>query len=236
MIDYGCDFSKFSPSEYLREYYSSLNDENIFLLEAFHKLYLNISENGFSYLEVGGGPTIYQLISASRVVNNIIFTDLCFSNLVEVKRWLYRSSFGFDWSKYFEYVGKLEGVDSFIVEARLRSRLFTFRNIDIFNKINFNADIVASNFCIESIVDNEEEFLYLLNNCKSVCNKYLVLSLLKNATHYNVLEGRFSAFSLDFDYIVSKLTDFDIVFSDIFNCDSGRGYDGFIVLLAVRRG
>ena len=68
------DFSTFSARAYLGEFYPNLNPENEFLLRFYHEFYSTIPKQ-HSLIEIGGGPTIFQLLSASRKVDEIIFSE-----------------------------------------------------------------------------------------------------------------------------------------------------------------
>src|SRR5262245_17716555 len=80
-------FKPFDPKAYLREYYSCLGEENRALLRFLNQAYIRIfSEiDTARVLEFGGGPTIYQLISAAQHAVSIDFSDYLDDNLHEVR-------------------------------------------------------------------------------------------------------------------------------------------------------
>ena len=80
-------YTHFNPQEYLEEYYAQLSEENAFLLDFYHETYDRLPA-GLSVLELGGGPTLYQLLSASRRAREIVFTDFLEVNRRVVERWL----------------------------------------------------------------------------------------------------------------------------------------------------
>src|SRR5437016_4759086 len=79
-------FVPFDPIAYLREYYNHLGEENRELLRFLDQAYAYIfTEIGTArMLEFGGGPTIYQLISAARYPVSIDFSDYLDSNLARL--------------------------------------------------------------------------------------------------------------------------------------------------------
>src|SRR5689334_2040520 len=68
------DFASFSPAAYLQEYYDHIGPENDELLRFFAEAFKLVPPETVM-LEFGGGPTIYQLISAAVKVSTIDFTD-----------------------------------------------------------------------------------------------------------------------------------------------------------------
>ena len=81
------------------------------MLDFFHHTYTTMRPTK-KLLEVGGGPTIYQLISASSKVESITFSDFNVTNLTEVRNWADGKPTAFDWSSYVKYVATLEGQES----------------------------------------------------------------------------------------------------------------------------
>ena len=78
--------ASFDPKAYLREYYSRLGEENKALLHFHCKAYACIfgEVDTARMLEFGGGPTIYQLISAAKYPVAIDFSDYLDVNLKEL--------------------------------------------------------------------------------------------------------------------------------------------------------
>ncbi len=105
-------FGPFDPRAYLREYYSHLGNENRALLhfldEAYARIFTEIS--AARMLEFGGGPTIYQLISAAKYAVSIDFSEYLDANLNEVQLWLRDAQGQFFWDSFIHYVLDREGV------------------------------------------------------------------------------------------------------------------------------
>jgi len=83
-LDIEYDKNNFAPRKYLQEYYTKLSPENKKILQWYHQTYLGL-DNCKSLLELGGGPTIYQFISAAPKLESITFTDYLPGNLDLVK-------------------------------------------------------------------------------------------------------------------------------------------------------
>lgn len=101
------DFTEFSAKAYLKEYYSDLNPENRFLLRFYSDFYKGIPIQK-TLIELGGGPTIYQLLSAARKVNTIIFSEFAESCREEINKFLKRDPDSWNWDEYIKYEISLE--------------------------------------------------------------------------------------------------------------------------------
>lgn len=73
---------------------------------------LSISTGGVGgdvLIDIGSGPTIYQLLSACEVFREIIATDYTPQNLQELQKWLKKEPGAYDWSSIVQHVCELEG-------------------------------------------------------------------------------------------------------------------------------
>lgn len=64
---------------------------------------------GDTLIDVGCGPTIYQLLSACEHFQEIIALDYTDQNRRELEKWLKKEAGAFDWRPVVEYVCELEG-------------------------------------------------------------------------------------------------------------------------------
>ena len=97
----------FNSREYLEEYYATIGAENDQLLRFFATAYAAVPD-GALLLELGGGPTLYQLVSAANAVAEIHFSDYLGQNLQEVVSWKDGLYDAFDWSAYFRRALEIE--------------------------------------------------------------------------------------------------------------------------------
>ena len=81
--------SKFNGLKYLEEYYFRIRNIEKFLLKFYHEAYKKI--NGKKLLEIGGGPVIIPLISASRKIDRIIFSEFLKENRDQIKKFVTNS-------------------------------------------------------------------------------------------------------------------------------------------------
>lgn len=65
--------------------------------------------HGRTLIDVGSGPTIYQLLSACDHFEEIVATDYLAVNREELGRWVRGEPGTFDWSPFIQHVCKIEG-------------------------------------------------------------------------------------------------------------------------------
>ena len=63
---------------------------------------------GGRLLDVGSGPCIHSVISASRVFSDIYLSDYTSSNRQALHNWVYKKPGAHDWTPFMEHVAKLE--------------------------------------------------------------------------------------------------------------------------------
>jgi len=159
-------FTKFKPKDYLEYYYSRIDDENHSLLEFFAQAYKDV-KSGSVMLEFGGGPTIYQIISAANKVAKIDFSDYLQPNLDEVQAWKTGSAGAFDWKPFIKKALEIEGSpsDDQSVTAReelIKGKLNDFIKADAFKSDPCGAesrgkyDVVGVSFVPEGITDSKD--------------------------------------------------------------------------------
>ncbi|KAJ0060418.1 hypothetical protein NL108_010208, partial [Boleophthalmus pectinirostris] len=60
-------------------------------------------------IDVGSGPTLYQVLSGCEIFNKVLLTDFLEVNRQVLKKWLKGEGSSLDWTPYMQYVCKLEG-------------------------------------------------------------------------------------------------------------------------------
>ena len=198
-------YTHFNPQEYLEEYYAQLSEENAFLLDFYHETYDRLPV-GLSVLELGGGPTIYQLLSASRRAREIVFTDFLEVNRRVVERWLEAAPGVFDWSQYIQKVAGLEkDLDADAVAARLRACIRRVGPCDLTREnplepdVQTDFDIVSSAFCLEAVTQDPEDFKSFLRRIRALLKPggSLVAVLVRDSDAYKVGRHFFPACPLN---------------------------------------
>lgn len=60
-------------------------------------------------LDIGSGPAIFSVISASRGVQDITVSDFTDEGIAELERFIKNDPKQYDWGHWFEYAAELEG-------------------------------------------------------------------------------------------------------------------------------
>ncbi len=242
------DFSHFSPRAYLDEYHCDWDEEDEFLMAFLHDVYQYLDPQR-TLLEIGGGPTIHQLISARNKVETIVFGEYLKKNRVEVKGWREARKGAFSWDVYFEHVLKLErrSHEQSILEMkktlRQKLRFIVPCNILEARPMPFmpvrNFDLVSVHFCPESITSQESEFVAGMRRVISLAKPggLLIMSFLKESSMYAVGKTNFCAFPLTEAKLKQTLAalDCEILHMAHGPADPTRNYFGTISLVTQRR-
>uniref|UniRef100_A0A7N5P5A8 Uncharacterized protein n=1 Tax=Ailuropoda melanoleuca TaxID=9646 RepID=A0A7N5P5A8_AILME len=105
--------NEFDPKAYLEYFHfgeGSVEDEFLeFILKWFCKIFTSGVLKGGTLIDIGSGPTIYQLLPACGSFESIIATDYLDRNCQEITKWLKNEPDAFDWSPVVKYVCQLEG-------------------------------------------------------------------------------------------------------------------------------
>lgn len=82
----------------------------LFHIFVFFLVFLSGDVSGEILVDIGSGPTLYQVMSGCEVFNKVILTDFLEVNRQELRRWLQdEGKCSLDWTPYLEHVCKLEG-------------------------------------------------------------------------------------------------------------------------------
>lgn len=248
-------FEAFEPRAYLNEYYSKVGPENQGLLEFFSEAYEGIDESSL-ILEFGGGPTVYQLITAARKAREIHFSDYLSGNMQEVDLWRGHSRDAFDWNPFIQKALKLEGLSGVTlndVEARaslMRAKMTKLIPGDAFKEDPLGLasqgqyDVVSTNFVAESITTSKEDWYQIMKNICSLLRREggLIMTAIKEAEYYLIGNKRFPAVSIDEGDLVGALRDLgfrnfllkSIPAETVGRVGGHKGYNGMIFIRALR--
>ena len=243
------DYSNFCPRKYYLEYYANVGAENRFLLDFFHNAYKRISSDT-RVLEFGGGPTVYQILSAARRVKQIVFADFLEVNREQVRDWLNAKPQALNWDQYLDYVLKINGLQqNYSNRMKLREqvvpKITEIIQCDAYLPKPLGArsddkfDIVSSNFCLECIDAREEVFIEIVEKMSNLVenNGKLILCMLQNASSYKLADINLPAFAVSPDYMHSLLSSLgyqEISISSL-GAEKSQGYEGMFALSAKKR-
>jgi hypothetical protein len=214
------DYAPFDPMEYLREYYAQLGEENRELLTFFTRAYTQIFRKltKASVLEFGGGPTIYQLISAAKYPVSIDFSDFLTDNLHELTKWLDDRPEQFPWDAFIAYTLEREGKTSNPAAIQKRAQLIRrkvkrFLHCDVRRpdplgpEYRSGYDVVSANFVLEAITEERALWDRFLDHVLPLVRSdgYLVLCTVVDATKYRVGERYYPATPITLELLVKTL-------------------------------
>ena len=210
-IRFGKDYhNKFDPKAYLKNY-SQVESSSEFSLRCFHEFWSKMAKRNARVLNFGGGPAIYDLISAAPYAEEIIFAEYSEENRREVAAWREKSPDAHDWSPYFKFVvQRLEskGSDEALIrEAELRKNLTHILPSDIaledpvkwpstWTSQLGSFDVVTTSFCIEAAVKSEIEYGIAITKLKKYLKPggYLVMHSSIGETFYTVGKEKFRCY------------------------------------------
>jgi hypothetical protein len=244
-------FVPFDPRAYLKEYYSHLGNENRALLhfldESYARIFTEIS--AARMLEFGGGPTIYQLISAAKYAVSIDFSEYLDANLNEVQLWLRDAQGQFFWDSFIRYVLDREGVHPHpgaVAQRRqlIRSKIERLIYCDakepdpLGPEFRSPYDIVSVNFVLESITTDMAEWNVFVEHVAPLVRPqgYLLMCAIMGASAYRVGQLYFPAVPISPEIMETKLKQqhFSIVLTHSIEAEhkDEQGYDGIFMVLA----
>ncbi|NXC40234.1 PNMT methyltransferase, partial [Penelope pileata] len=150
-------YERFDPRAYLQNNYvpprADFSSEECVVpwkLRCLAETFASGEIHGRTLIDVGSGPTIYQLLSACDHFEEIVATDFLAVNREELRRWARGEPGAFDWSPFIQHVCKIEG-------RGLRGRLRRILPIDVHRAeplgapLRPPADALLSAFCLEAV-------------------------------------------------------------------------------------
>ncbi|XP_078577534.1 nicotinamide N-methyltransferase-like [Branchiostoma floridae x Branchiostoma japonicum] len=214
-IQKGTDYHKtFGSKAYLKTFYTSpecIDEDGEALTPIFKEFHEIFNSTGrlkpeSRLLDVGSGPTIHQLISASRFCTEIVCAEYIENNRTEIEKWVKKDPDMHDWAPFFKFVADLEG-DSSSWEARqshLRDAIKEVIPCDLtkpepFPPLQYQFDVVTISFCLEVACPDRETYSAAVRNITRLLKPggTLALAGVTNQTFYSF--GGYKFFTLHID-------------------------------------
>ncbi|NWI60000.1 NNMT methyltransferase, partial [Calyptomena viridis] len=203
----------FDPQAYLKEFYSLSDSQEWatgFLkqnLRSLHKIFSLDGLRGDTLIDVGCGPTIYQLLSACENFQEITALDYTDQNRRELEKWLRNEAGAFDWVPVVKYVCELEGDREKWAEKqeKLRKKVKRVLKCDV-TKANPTdplslppADCIVSTLCLEAACKDLPTFRRALSNVGTLVKPggHLVMVTVLKETYYAFNNQVFSCLRLE---------------------------------------
>jgi hypothetical protein len=206
-------------------------------------------------LELGGGPTLYQLISAAPHTDEIHFADYVAANLHEIEAWRDDAAQAHDWSPFVRRALELEGQksdDAAVAqrEAIMRSKLTKFLFTDALAEHPIGPDHepydkVAVNFVLEGITDSYDEWHSQLLRLASLVRVggHFIYAAVVNSTYWYIGDTQYPNLLISESHLHEALPTGDFQIDDLRTIPSNtpdkslpdfKGYPGIALLLARR--
>ncbi|XP_030019198.1 phenylethanolamine N-methyltransferase [Sphaeramia orbicularis] len=188
-------YQKFDPAAYLQYNYTppradfERKDSIVpWKLACLHRAFTEGDVSGELLVDIGSGPTLYQVLSGCEVFNKVLLTDFLEVNRQELKRWLQAEGGSLDWTPYLQHVCKLEGrrpSEWREKAAKLRQVISDILPIDVHRPQplapgalpSAGADCLVSCFCLESVSPDLAAFTRALGHIQKLLrpNGHLLL-------------------------------------------------------------
>ncbi|XP_057605749.1 nicotinamide N-methyltransferase-like [Hippopotamus amphibius kiboko] len=247
----------FEPASYL-DYYKMnqdpMADEILhFMLKHYSATFKPGGLEGKLLIDIGSGPTIYQLLSACESFQEIVATDYTDKNRQELEKWLKKMPGAFDWSPGVKYVCELEGNRDRWAEKeeRLRRAVRQVLKCDILKERPLEpvallpADCLISSLCLEAACPTLQACRDALRHLRSLLRPrgHLVLSGAFETSFYMVGDKRFSALPLDEKFLREALQENGFIIEKLEKVprvpktclDNRSDYTGLFFLVARRK-
>ncbi|XP_003786465.1 phenylethanolamine N-methyltransferase [Otolemur garnettii] len=174
-------YQRFEPRAYLRNNYapprgdlSSPDGVGPWKLSCLAQTFATGEVSGRTLIDIGSGPTIYQLLSACAHFEDITMTDFLEVNRQELGLWLREEPGSFNWSTYSQHVCLIEGKGESWQEkeSQLRARVKRVLPVDVHqpwplgteSPAPLPADALVSTFCLEAVSPDLASFQRALDN------------------------------------------------------------------------
>ncbi|OGC49799.1 hypothetical protein A2716_00340 [candidate division WWE3 bacterium RIFCSPHIGHO2_01_FULL_40_23] len=218
-------FDKWTPSDYLRDYYGYVEQDERYTLRFLVDEFKKIRENPIA-LEFGAGPTLHHILPLSPYVAEIHVADYLKTNLSEIKKWQQKEVGMHNWKPFTElilkYEGNLEPTDSDIErrEELTRQKITKYILCDASNKAPLlgnglsHYSFMLSCYCADSATNSREVWHDYMVNILSLLKPggFFVTAALRDCRYYKVGKRFFPCANLregDFNNLFVNL-DFDM--------------------------
>lgn len=209
--------SHFNPRDYLEKYYSfgsrhcAENEILRHLLKNLFKIFCLGGVKGELLIDIGSGPTIYQLLSACESFTEIVVSDYTDQNLWELQKWLKKDPGAFDWSPVVTYVCDLEGnrTKGPEKEEKLRRAIKQVLKCDVTQSQPLGgvslppADCLLSTLCLDAACPDLPAYRTALRNLGSLLKPggFLVMVDALKSSYYMIGEQKFSSLPLGWEAV-----------------------------------
>nr|XP_033774536.1 indolethylamine N-methyltransferase-like [Geotrypetes seraphini] len=220
----------FDPTDYLNTYYNTTSGAFVdkyflsFVLKKMSETFKPGCVAGNILIDVGSGPSIYQIMSACEVFKEIIVTDFTDKNRQEYERWLKKAPGIFDWAPIGNFVCELESNRQSWAEKeeKIRRTVSKVLKCDIMKTNPVDpvtlpqADCVVTSLCLEAACKDLEALRHALKNVASLLKirGHLVICGVLNCSFYLVGQKKFFSLAFDDVFLRKVLSEINFVIKE----------------------
>jgi hypothetical protein len=190
-------------------------------------------------LDIGSGPTIYQLISAAQHMGDIYIAEYLPVNRSYLQQWLEGGSQPFSWHEYYQVISSFDGrADSATLEKKLRDAVRAIVPIDILGNgllpesvpvcmIAFSSSFSVPN---QSALTGDVLTMLLIHNPPCKTRGLLIMLLIRDAPFYHAGDDCFPAFPVNEALLADVLAsrNYSVLRMTAVDAEPGRDYSGLI--------
>ncbi|XP_067662078.1 phenylethanolamine N-methyltransferase-like [Haliotis asinina] len=206
----------FDAEVYLDMYYGSLRSEIAagemipFMLRSFHDVFSKGEITGKRLLDVGTGPSILSIISASQHCDAVYLSDFLPQCRNVLKDWV-DGQLADKFNTFLEYVINLEGTGETVQcrENKIRSKIAGILPIDLYKEKPFEPshllpfDVVTTSLCLEAVSEDFTAYGVFVKRIAKLVGKggHVVLYAVLGDTTYYVGKEEFKSLTISREQI-----------------------------------
>ncbi|XP_069108031.1 nicotinamide N-methyltransferase-like [Argopecten irradians] len=209
------DLANFDPYWYAQCYEADMMEDD---LDSLHEIFNEIQSDirGKRLLDIGTGPAIYTVISASNYVDEIFLSDYAPQNREYLTKW-WKGEISYP-KDIIDYI--IEEEDRHMTtkqrEDEVRERVKGIYHIDILSEqpLGFDIndskfDVIVSGHCLDGLATNLAEFKRCLQNVSCLLHNggFFIMSCGVGSTYYQVGEYKFVWKSFTKDEVKQSVLD-----------------------------
>jgi len=208
----------FDADWYLDTYYKTIEGEKEeggmlpFFVDSLHEIFASGTIRGEKLLDIGTGPAIFSVISASRHVTEIHLSDFTDKNREVLQKWLEGAS---NVTPVFEYLKEKEN-DGSTLEARVqavREKVKKIYPIDLLKptpikELHCTYDVITTSLCLESVARSVEEYTQIVSKIADMLSPggHLVVVGVLSDSFYRVGDFKFPCLNISGDDLKTSVT------------------------------
>ncbi|OWF43732.1 nicotinamide N-methyltransferase-like [Mizuhopecten yessoensis] len=199
------NFDDFDPERYMKDYYDDaswlyMEGEDLpFAFNELHRAFSSFQLKGNRLLDIGTGPSIHSIISASSHVDEIYLSDYSPKNRKYLQKWK-EGDINFN-EGMIKYLLRLEGSKTTAADRQkqMRIKVKDIFHIDIKTEQPLGSnniekfDIITSSYCLEAVTHSLNEFHACIHNIASLLkiNGHIIVAGELEASRYVVGDYKF---------------------------------------------